>query len=181
MPRPTPPPKELCGAPITFVGSPSPLPCLSPLLYEWRTYRGRRLTCQYVGLAKDGQHRPFVTYPSVVSNLNANRRLGARLSTHPGPHGMIPYFHRNPWGFRWIHHELEATAHRITRGNHLGERIELRFLATNIPLAKLRILERQVIDLAKRQTLGTSALANDRPSMITRYKSGLAGLDSAWR
>ena len=180
MPASTTPSITLCDVQVKFTGSRLPLPCLGPLLYEWRVYRGEVLTCLYIGLAKDGQHRPFNMYRKVVCELRANRTAGATPGTHPGPTGMTPYFPRNPWGFRWIHHELESVAHRISNGNAGNERIELRFIANDLPVKALGKLERLRINQAKRQFLGQSVLANDRQSIGTRFKKNLPGLDSAW-
>jgi hypothetical protein len=138
------------------------------------------LTCLYIGLAKEGQERPFHMYDRVVSDLRHNRQIRARINATPRQPDMKPYFARNPWGFRWIHHELEAASHRIANRNPLAECIELRFIATGIPPKSLAALERLKINQAKRKTLGTLVLANDQPSMVTRFKRGLPGLDSAW-
>lgn len=171
---------RICGAKVSFTGSPSPLPCNGPLLYEWRIYRGEdTLTCLYIGKAKEGQYRPFKTYAAVTADLHINHQFGARFSSHPSDPPR-PYFKRNPWGYRWIHHQLEAAAYRIVGGNPDNERIEIRFLATNVPMSTLNKLERLKINLAKAQHTGSTVVVNDMPSMVVRHKKGLPGLDVRW-
>jgi hypothetical protein len=163
---------------VTFVGNRSPLPCVDPLLYEWRIHQGGALTCLYIGKAKDGQRRPFETYGEVVADLHANRQAAAKL-THPGAPPCV-YFKRNPWGFRWIHHQLEVAVYNITRGV-TDWRIELRFIETNVPLPSLHSLERKKINLAKQEHVATpGVVVNDTPCMIVRYKRALPGLDPTW-
>jgi len=144
---------SLCGAPvhISVVSALHPIP--APLLYEWRIYQGATLTCVYIGKAKNGCSRPLKTYPTVVRDLRRSR--GVRKLPHVP---VTPYFPRNPWGFRWIHHQLEATVERIVRGNPNNERIELHFPLAAIPITKLHSEETIAISNARNKYAGTQIL-----------------------
>jgi hypothetical protein len=166
---------SLCGAPVHLYAASPGQPNPPPLLYEWRIYEAGQLTCVYIGKAKNGASRPLNTYPSVVRDLRRSR--GVRKMPHIP---VTPYFKRNPWGFRWIHHQLEASVERILNGNIRNERIELHFPKVAIPLSKLHAEEKMAIAQAKAAYAGTAIVANDRPSMRVQYVLARHLLDPIW-
>lgn len=169
---------NLCGAPVHVIRA-EPLhpnhPASAPLLYEWRIYEGKTLTCVYIGKAKNGESRPMNTYPAVVRDLRKSR--GIRKIPHIP---VTSYFKRNPWGFRGIHHQLEASVARILSGNLRNERIELHFPMTAIPISKLHAEEAQAIAFARVMYAGTTILANGVPSMRVQYVRAPQLLDPIW-
>ena len=166
---------SLCGVPVYLGGiTPGQVNC-PPLLYEWRIYEGEQLTCVYIGKARNGARRPMNTYPTVVRDLQRSRGY-RKLPQIP----VTPYFKRNPWGFRWIHHQLEASAERILRGNSRNERIELHFPKVAVPIAALHSEESQAIAQARSIYAGTTILANGEPSMRVQYIRDRLKLDPIW-
>jgi hypothetical protein len=145
------------------------------LLYEWRIYEGDALTCVYIGKAKNGESRPMKTYPTVVRDLRRSRGMSKLLHLP-----VTSYFKRNPWGFRWIHHQLESSVERILTGDPRSERIELHFPLTSIPLSRLHAEETLAILKAQVMYAGTQILANGQPSMRVQYIRGRQLLDPVW-
>lgn len=147
-----------------------------PLLYEWRIYRQDELTCIYIGKARNGGSRPLKTYPAVVEDLHQSR--GCKKV------GQIPvvcYFRRDPWGYRWIHHELEAAAHRIiNEGNPFNERIELSFPLLSVAFADLHSEEARAIQAARTNPATSTVLANGRRSIRVQHKHDPSQLDQVW-
>lgn len=166
---------SLCGAPIHVIGTAPPHPNPAPLLYEWRIYEGEQLTCVYIGKAKNGASRPMKAYPTVVRDLRKSRGL-RKISHIP----IAPYFKRNPWGFRWIHHQIEACVERMLTGNLRSERIELHFPKVAIPLSALHAEEAKAIAHARATYAGTVILANGAPSMRVQHVRARQLLDSVW-
>jgi hypothetical protein len=165
----------LCGVPIHIIGV-AQFPLHSaPLLYEWRIYEGSTLTCLYVGKSRNGQSRPLKTYPSVVRDLRMSRGVKRMLQIP-----VKPYFKRNPWGFRWIHHQLEACVARIIDGNKRGERIELHFPKLGVPPSALHSDEAIAIASARKAHVGTNVVANGMPSMRVLYNRARHLLDPVW-
>jgi len=147
-----------------------------PLLYEWRIYKQQTLTCVYIGKAKNGDGRPLRTYPKVVCDLHQSRGI-KKVGQAP----VFCYFQRNPWGYRWIHHELEAAANRIcNQGNPLNETIELRFPMLTIPFANLHTQETREIAAARADPIRSTVLAIGHRSIRTQYRHNPFKLDSAW-
>ena len=166
----------MCGVTVHIVGPVPPASTPSPLLYEWRIYEGSSLNCVYIGKAKNGDSRPLKTYPKVVCDLRQNRNVSKLYS--------IPektYFKRNPWGYRWIHHQLEACVERILAGNVADERIELHFPKFGIDLRHLHSEETAAIARARTTYAGTAIVANGMPSMRVQYKRAQFLLDKVWR
>lgn len=141
------------------------------LLYRWELYRGTSLDTVYVGKASRGQDRPTDTYPKVVRDLRSSR--GRRtLCADP----VKWYFPRNPWGFRWIHHQLEAATNRIVNGNPSDESIKLYLFALGIPQQQLNERELEEIRTLK-SIYGPDIVANGKPSMACQQR---AHLDLVW-
>lgn len=165
---------SIFNVPVTIVGE-IPLQA-GPLLYEWRIYSGTELTCLYIGKAKNGADRPLKTYPSVVADLSKSRD---HKSIQQIP--TICYFKRNPWGFRWIHHQLESCVnHILCSKNTENKRIELTFSEVGIHSSKLNAAEKAAIAHAKLTYVGTSIVANGMPSMRRQYKKSPHLLDAVW-
>jgi hypothetical protein len=143
------------------------------LLYRWEIYEKEKISCVYIGKSSGGNDRPTKTYPAVTSDLRQSR--GARtLCDDP----IKSYFPRNPWGFRWIHHQLEASCHRITHGDAKRERIQLVLFefgaASNSDLHRR---EQREIERAQVQ-YPAGVLANGQPCIAIQ---GRGKLDPAWR
>jgi hypothetical protein len=115
------------------------------------------------------------TYPTVVRDLRNSR--GVRKLPHVP---VTPYFKRNPWGFRWIHHQLEASVERILNGNSRNERIELHFPSVSIPISRLHSEEALAIANARIKYEGTQILANGQPSMRVQHARARHLLDPVW-
>lgn len=163
---------DICGVPVTVVGTMPPT--LDPILYEWRIYSGPKLTCLYVGMAKNGADRPLKTYPNVVKDLRSNRG-----KKHIGQIPINYYLKNRQWDFRWIHHELESCVNHILLGNLENKRIELSF--PNFENSKtLRHEESTAIDRVEIMHAGTTVVANGRPCMRVLYKKAPHLLDSIW-
>ena len=144
-------PTSLCGVPVYVNTAGATHPIQSPLLYEWRIYEGDALACVYIGKAKNGASRPMKTYPTVVRDLRRSRGVSKLLHVP-----VTPYFKRNPWGFRWIHHQLESSVERILTGNPKNERIELHFPLSSIPISRLHSEEALAISNAQVRYAGTN-------------------------
>ena len=147
-----------------------------PLLYEWRVLRTSNLSCVYIGKAKNGDSRPLKMYPRVVADLHQSRGV-KKIGQVPA----VCYFQRNPWGFRWIHHQLEATADRIcNQGNVFDERIELHFPRPSVHPTRLHLEEAQAIAAARADPIISRVLANGRWSMRVQQRRDPALLDQVW-
>lgn len=170
-------PISLCGVPVFFTGAvdtaqnPVSGPCHQPLLYEWRVHLAGTLASVYVGKARNGEARPYKTYPVVVADLHANRGI-AKISGTP----VKQYFPRNPWGYRWVHHELERAVAASRAGQSV--RIELSFSQVGIAPDLLRRAELDAIASAKARY--PAVLANDRGSMATQFRRNSPLLDPIW-
>jgi len=163
---------KLCDVEVRIFTSGSTVDFLRPLLYEWRILQADKLVTLYVGKSKGGSERPTLKYPEVVSDLRKSR--GKRhLAQDPVKH----YFPRNVWGFRWIHHQLEASAYRILNENPKDERIELHVSLHGIAPTNLAAAEQEAIANAKRIHARTDIVANDLPCMGAQRRSNL---DEAW-
>lgn len=160
---------------IQIVDPVPPLFHSKPLLYEWRIYDDSGVKCIYIGKAKNGVSRPLETYPEVVRDLATNRNVNKLLSKP-----NRPYLKRNPWGYRWIHHQLEACADRMLKGNLANERIELRFPKFGIDLQDLHFEEEIAIAAARTMYAETSVVANGMPSMRVQYERARHLLDPVW-
>jgi hypothetical protein len=90
---------------------------------------------------------------------------------------VVRYFPRSPWGFRWIHHELEAMTYRVReQGNPNGESAALHIFAVNVSPESLE--ERETEEIAKERVKhGPAALANGKPCMAHQDRNNL---DRAW-
>jgi hypothetical protein len=166
-----PEPVMICGVDVT-VFSKQETNLESPLIYEWRILKNKEITTLYIGKAGGGVHRPMVTYAEVVRDLRESR--GKRnLAQNPIKH----YFPRSVWGFRWIHHQLEAASHRIFNGNKLSERLELHITQSEILVSELANVEKKAIAVAKEKYRGKDIVANDQPSMAVQCRTKL---DKVW-
>lgn len=141
------------------------------LLYRWEIFRASAISTVYIGKASGGNDRPMKTYPKVVADLRSSRGK-RKLCQDP----IAPYFPRNPWGFRWIHHELEAVTFRMANGNPGNESIRLILFALGISPNHLDQREREEIRRAK-VTFAPDVVANDKPSMAAQRRGNL---ERAW-
>ena len=170
---------KICDVPVpVYDASGQPVPSnsaglknTSPLLYRWEIYRGSVVHTAYVGLASKGQSRPTATYPKVTKDLRASR--GSRkLCADP----VTPFFPRSPWGFRWIHHQLEGATQRIlNEGDPYKESAALFLLPVNIS-DQLRVSEKAAID-ALLALHGPAVVANGKRSMAHHARENL---DPVW-
>lgn len=125
----------------------------------------------YIGKARRGQGRPMKMYPAVTRDLRLNRGHST-VSDTP----RKAYFRRRPWDYRWVHHQLEDAAHRITVLRQPNVEIILDFLHVDVPFAVLHRLERHEIGKAKCAYPGV--VANDQPCMS---KQPVLRLGAVWR
>jgi len=154
----------------TVAGNLSPLS--ARLLYRWEVHEAESISCVYVGKATNGNDRPTKTYPVVVADLRQSR--GTRtLCRDP----IKPYFLRSPWGFRWIHHQLEAASYRMRDGNKKNERIQLILFGLGNSTGQ-DLHRREQLEIARAKLkYPSSVLANGKPCIALQSR---ANLDRIW-
>lgn len=138
-------------------------PLNGPVVYEYAAQRGDQLIGIYFGQASNGLGRPTEQYRPILEQLRENRLHGSRMSSGAPKR---PYRSNDPWGFRWVHHELERLL-----GRHPVEiTLALRF----VPAPQLKAEEDRMIHSWR----GDPRLWNEC-AMPTAVKKGRQ-LDDDW-
>lgn len=144
----------------------------APSLYEFSVWSGSgNLHSVYIGQASQGIGRPLEQYQKIIANLRENRRRGIRRDEVTN----WPYKSKNPWGFRWVHHELESVLHKNAQIPSFKVELCVNPLTAGLTKSELNKAESQAI--AAWKGIDDAECINGRPSIIMAEPSSL---DEAW-
>lgn len=146
-------------------------PLNAPCLYEFSVWsQEHQLKSVYVGQASRGIGRPIEQYQEIIANLRMNRvKKLARNSVT-----SWPYKTKNPWGFRWVHHELESVLHQCDCGTPFEVELCVQVLPINTEKQALNAAEAAAIHAWK----DDNRCINGKSSMLLANEQDL---DEAWR
>lgn len=145
----------------------------APCLYEFSVWSTSNcLRSVYIGQASRGIGRPLEQYQEVIAKLRENRRLGFRRDDDTKWH----YKKKNPWGFRWVHHELERVLHANSQAPSFKVELCVNPLTYGLAKSALNTAESQAIAVWK--AFDSAKCINGMPS-INKAKPN--HLDEAWR
>ena len=145
----------------------------SPCLYEFSVWTEHRvLRSVYIGQASRGIGRPIEQYQEILRNLRMNRqnRLPRNSVT------SWPYKTKNPWGFRWVHHELESVLSQGDSGAPLE--VELCIDVQPIGTEKEALNAAEAAAIRSWQPEHSAYCINGRASMLLAKDDEL---DEVWR
>jgi hypothetical protein len=144
----------------------------APSLYEFSVWSvSGSLRSVYIGQASRGIGRPLEQYQEIIANLRENRRRGIRRDEVTN----WPYKNKNPWGFRWVHHELESVLYKNTQTPSFRVELCVNPLAAGLAKSALNTAETRAITAWK--GIEAAECINGRPSIIMAEPSHL---DEAW-
>jgi hypothetical protein len=144
----------------------------APCLYEFSVWSvGGSLRSVYIGQASRGIGRPLEQYQEIIANLRENRRRGIRRDQVTN----WPYKTKNPWGFRWVHHELESVLHKNAGVPSFKVELCVQPLSPGLAKSALNTAESEAIAAWKH--VEEAQCVNGRPSIIMAEPGHL---DTAW-
>ena len=148
-------------------------PLNSPCLYEFSVWSpGRILRSVYIGQASRGIGRPIEQYQEILANLRMNREKQLQRNSVTS----WPYKTKNPWGFRWVHHELESVLHQGKSGTPFE--VELCIDVQPQGTQKHTLNANEASAIRSWQSSHAVQCINGRPSLLLAPEQDL---DHAWR
>jgi hypothetical protein len=172
---------DLLGAIVPVFTEDPTAPLNAALLYQFECGQfASPPTWIYVGQATGGIGRPVEDYGKVLADLRENRKQGCKVPASQTVASLPAIHYRNdddPWGFRWVHHELERWTFNAVHGIKSGE-LAICIRPLGMRLTRSQVGKAETAQIVAWHTSVPGVSINGMPAMARAARSSL---DACWQ